>query len=199
MFEKNVKVIKEPNTFPENWKKIIEVEKNQKIRKSDKDIDIKSNMYLNKKLMTFSEDLKIDGITKYENDNFIFKSFFNENQGGRLGLIHGGCIYSLCLLSVNLFLDYISEKIGYKYKISNSEIKYKKTLKIFQIITSKSYLIKDNENEGKILSSENQAIIDIDKIKNIQTFTVRVDLFDEEGNLCDLTVFKIEKIENVKF
>jgi hypothetical protein len=106
--------------------------------------------------------------------NLISKIYFDHINGGRVGLVHGGCLYYELLLCANIFLDNIKQD-DFKYSIISTNTSYKKKV-----------------------PSNNLMIIKV-KFIGISQKELSAELYDYQDTVCTRIICKINKTRKIKF
>jgi hypothetical protein len=114
-----------------------------------------------------------DGKNK-NNTHLISKIYFDHINGGRVGLVHGGCLYFTLLLCVNIFLDNFGQD-NFKYTVITTNTSYKKKVPSNNVMTIK---VQFNDIPQQEVSAE---------------------LLDYEESLCTRIICKIKKTRQTKF
>ena len=130
------------------------------------------------------KDTKTNINNKKLNPILLAKICFDHINGGRVGLVHGGCLYSALLLCINIFLDQdIKEDENISFQIVNINTTYKKKVPVDNIMIIKVEKIDKLENIEKANLSTDQEIT--------------AQMFDYFGSLCTKIYCKIKKFRKV--
>ncbi len=95
-------------------------------------IDLENTKFNYLNLLKFGLENKTEAyiINDLASKSLTAKVFFNHINGGRVGLVHGGCLYFALLLCIYAFIDHslLVEEAGtpIKYEILNITTSYKK-------------------------------------------------------------------------
>lgn len=105
-------------------------------------VDNKENF----KLLKFGFENKIEIYFSKEKNILIAKVIFDHLNGGRVGLVHGGVLYSILILCTYIF---ISKSTNNKLQIQNINTTYKKKVPVNNYLIVKVYY---SDSGNKIIS-----------------------------------------------
>jgi hypothetical protein len=111
------------------------------------------------------------------NQEIIAKVYLDHINGGRVGLVHGGCLFFILILNINIFLNKILNLENFNLKQIKTQYKKKVPvnsmviLRVFASTSTSTSSHTQSEISGEVLDSDNEIC---SKIKcEYQTFFIR--------------------------
>ena len=139
----------------QRFESLLKCSENAKVIENYNNYTKDKNIVYGLNILSFGLEKKLEIFLLNESE-ILSKVYFDHINGGRVGLVHGGCLFFVLLLNVNIFIKEILKLSTQEYQLLKIKTQYKKKVPVNNYILIRVYISNSFEISAEMLDSENQ-------------------------------------------